>query len=279
MARLADQYFKSLMTKIEKEGTWDENPRPRYESDGKPASSIFLTQVMMKYDYQKNQTPITSLRPIYIRSAIEEVLWIYQDATSDLTALEARSVYWWENWKLTDGTIGQRYGATVARYDLVNRLLKGLKEDPFGRRHIMNLWQESDLAEVGALHPCAYETLWSVRRVDGDLFLDCTLIQRSSDFLVAGFINQMQYHALQLAFAKHLSYQVGTFTHFIQNVHVYDRHFLQLKEMSAREGQKEEPQFILDKPDGTPFETIQASDFKLTNYRPVHPQLKFELAV
>lgn len=279
MERSVDKKFKQLFSKILSEGQYDENPRPVWESDKSPAHSLFITQEVLKYDTEHGEVPITSLRPIYFKKAIEELLWIYQDQSSNLELLEERGVHWWENWKLEDGTIGQRYGATVRRYDLVNKLLKGLKEDPFGRRHIMNMWQEKDLLETGALHPCAYETLWSVRKKSNEYYLDCTLVQRSSDFIVAGFINEMQYHALQLAFSKHLSYKVGNFMHVIQNVHIYDRHIETAKEIIKNIGQQDEPEFSLNVPDGTDFYSIKSSDFILKNYNPCKKAFKFELAV
>lgn len=276
--RNVDAKFKQLIAKILNEGHLDENPRTVWASDKTSANSIFITQEIITFDTDKGEVPITSLRPIAFKSSNEELLWIYQDQTSDLSVLEARGVNWWENWKMADGTIGQRYGATINRYEMVDKLLQGLKENPFGRRHIMNMWQEKDLSEPGALSPCAYETLWSVRREEGELVLDCTLIQRSSDYLVAGHINALQYHSLQLAFAKHLSYKVGKFTQFIQNVHIYERHLDNAQILLGRQGQQSEPRFYLDVPDGTDFYKIQASDFKLENYEPVKPNLKFELA-
>ena len=128
--------------------------------------------------------------------------------------------------------------------------------------------------------------MWSVsRRGTDDLYLDLTLVQRSSDYAVAGHINKMQYVALQMMVAKHCGYQVGKFNHFVQSLHVYDRHLPQCQELverakvlSEREVQSQ-PQLILDVPDGTDFYDIKPSDFILTGYNPIHPQLKFELAI
>jgi thymidylate synthase len=97
------------------------------------------------------------------------------------------------------------------------------------------MYQYSDLQETTGFHPCAYETVWSVRRNNGELILDMTLIQRSSDFLIAGFINKIQYLALQMMVAGHCGYKVGKFCHLVQNLHIYDRHFDAANELLNRE--------------------------------------------
>lgn len=281
----ADKIFKDNIERIIKEGCLDRNPRPVYESDGKPAHSLFITQVFEEYDLSKGELPITTLRPIHIVKAIEEILWIYQDQTNSLEVLEDKhGIKWWKPWDIGDGTIGQRYGATVARYDLMNNLLKGLKEDPFGRRHIINLLQEIDLKETKGLYPCAFQILLSVRSsniyIDGKekLFLDLTLTQRSSDYLVAGHINMMQYVALLMMIAHELGYFVGRFARFTQNLHIYDRHVKQAHELLRREPSVIQPQLILNA-EGKSFYEITAQDFELKNYEPVKPQLKFELGI
>lgn len=231
----ADKYYKENLKKILEEGFKDENPRPKYK-DGTPAHSHFITQVFEEYDINKGEYPITTLRNTAIKTGIKEILWIYQDQNSSLDSARNRGINWWEEWNIGDDTIGQRYGATIKRYDMMNKLLKGLKEDPFSRRHIMNMYQESDLKETKGLYPCAYETLWSVRKIGEEMYLDMTLVQRSSDFLVANFINKSQYVALQLMICSHLKYKPGKFCHLVQNLHVYDRHFVAVKEILSRDG-------------------------------------------
>ncbi|UUV46733.1 thymidylate synthase [Bacillus phage vB_BanS-Thrax4] len=275
----ADLIYKQNLRRILEEGSWDENPRPRYESDGEPAHSIFITQVFEEYDISKGETPITTLRPIAIKKAIDEICWIYQDQTSDLAVLEEKyGIYWWRAWGLSDGTIGQRYGATVRKYDLLNNFLEGIRKDPFGRRHILSLWQVLDLMSTDGLSPCAFQFIGSCRRVKEDMYFDLTLIQRSSDYAVAGHINMMQYLALQMMIAHHLGMKVGKFARFTQNLHIYDRHIEQVEEMLRREPAKEQPQLILNA-EGKSFYEITSDDFELINYNPVRPQLKFELGI
>lgn len=279
MANRADRIFKDNIFEILNSGNWDENPRPRYESDGQPAHTIFITQVFEKYYLEDNDFPITTLRPISIKLAIEELLVIYQEQSAELSVFENHGVKWWKPWDIGDGTIGQRYGATVKKYDLMNRLLNGLINDPYGRRHIISLWQEEDFKETEGLVPCAFQTLFSVRKNKDKLYLDMTLTQRSCDYLVAGHINKMQYVAFQMMVAKHCGYEVGNFAHLVQNLHIYDRHQEQAVELLGRTASKKNPVLKLNVSDGTNFYDIKASDFELVNYEPVKPQLKFELGV
>lgn len=218
----ADKYYIENLSKILNDGCWDENPRPKYK-DGTPAHSKFITQVFEEYDISKNEYPIPTLRNTAIKTSIKEILWIYQKQTNSIDIAHDMDINWWDNWNIGDNTIGFRYGATVKKYDLINKLLDDLKNNPFNRRNIINLYQYDDFKTPG-LYPCAYETLWSVRNINNEFILDLTLIQRSSDFLVANFINKCQYLALQLMIAGHLNYKVGKFCHFTQNIHIYDRH-------------------------------------------------------
>jgi thymidylate synthase len=229
----ADKYYIQNLKNIIWEGSWDENPRPKY-SDGTPAHSMFITQVFEEYDIAKGEFPITTLRNTAIKTGIKEILWIYQKQTSSLEVARELGINWWEEWNIGDDSIGQRYGATIKRYDLMNKLLDGLVNDPFGRRHIISMYQYVDLEETNGLFPCAYEILCSVRKVGEDKVLDMTLVQRSNDYLVAGYINKVQYLALQMMIAGHCGYKVGKFCHLVQNLHIYDRHFDGVTELINR---------------------------------------------
>jgi len=230
----ADKYYIENLNKILSEGSWDENPRAKWK-DGTPAYTKFITGVFEEYDLSKGEFPITTLRNTAIKTGIREVLWIYQKQTSSLAVAREMGVNWWEEWNIGDETIGQRYGATIKRYDLMNDILYGLKNDPFGRRHIINMFQYTDLKETNGLFPCAYETMWSVRKIDGEYYLDMTLTQRSNDYIMAGYINKIQYVALQMMVATHCGYKIGKFFHLVQNLHIYDRHFDAVKEILDRE--------------------------------------------
>lgn len=276
----ADIIYKQNLEDILLNGSWDENPRPKYK-DGTPALTKYITQVTEKYDINKGEFPLTTLRPIPWKNSIKEILWIYQDQTSDLGVLEdEHGIFWWRDWEVDKGnTIGQRYGATVRRYELMDNLLKGLKSDPFSRSHIISLWQEKDFKETTGLKPCAFQTLWSVRKIRGEMFLDLTLIQRSSDYAVAGHVNMIQYVALQMMVAHEVKMKVGNFTRFTQNLHVYDKHFEQAWEMvDERQSSCVQPLLELNA-EGKSFYEITIDDFELIDYEPVKPQLKFELGI
>ena len=282
----ADKYCKETIENILNNGFLDENPRPHYK-DGTPAHTLSVNQIVHRFDISKGEFPIITLRPIAWKNSVKEILWIYQDASNDLNILEDKyDIHWWNEWDVGDRTIGKRYGHTVKRFDLMNKLLTGLIENPFGRRHEMSLWQNIEFEEdPDALNPCAFLTMWNVRKVPGEdtLYLDMTLVQRSSDYLTAGCINQMQYVALLLMVAKHCGYKPGVFVHYLQNVQIYDRHIKNEKIMFERESIDCHPVLLLDT-DKTSFYDFTIDDFKLVDYplstiKETNPQLIFELGI
>ena len=271
----ADKYYIENLKRILEENNKDREARPKYK-DGVEANSLFITQVFEEYDLSKGEFPITTLRNTAIKTGINEILWIYQDQDSNLTTAHNRGIMWWDDWNIGNGTIGQRYGATVRKWDLLNNLLNGLKNDPFSRRHIMNMLQESDLKQTTGLYPCAYETMWSVREVKGEMFLDMTLNQRSNDYIMAGYINKIQYVALQMMIASHLGYKVGKFCHYIQNLHIYDRHIDAAKEILERDPLEQQP--TLELKSGLDFYSVTLEDFKISNIKGIQ-KIKSELEI
>ena len=276
----ADTIFKENIRKILDEGVFSENARPRYKN-GQVANSKYITGSFAEYDLSKGEFPITTLRPIAIKSAIKEVLWIYQDQSNSLDILEEKyNVHYWNDWEVGDTrTIGLRYGAVVKKHDIINKILKQLEINPWNRRNIISLWDYEAFEETEGLLPCAFQTMFDVRRVDGDIYLDATLTQRSNDMLVAHHINAMQYVALQMMIAKHFGWKVGKFFYFVNNLHIYDNQFEQAEELLRREPTDCLPRLVLNVPDGTNFFDIKAEDFELVDYIPVKPQLKFDLAI
>ncbi|MFS9044532.1 thymidylate synthase [Streptococcus rubneri] len=276
----ADTIFKENIRKIMEEGVWSEQARPKYK-DGRTANSKYITGAFMEFDLAKGEFPITTLRPIAIKSAIKEMLWIYQDQSNSLDVLEEKyQVHYWSDWEVGNSrTIGQRYGAVVKKHDIINKILKQLEENPWNRRNIISLWDYEAFEESEGLLPCAFQTMFDVRRVDGDIYLDATLTQRSNDMLVAHHINAMQYVALQMMIAKHFGWKLGKFFYFINNLHIYDNQFEHAEELLRREPSNCQPRLNLNVPDGTNFFDIKAEDFELEDYDPVKPQLKFDLAI
>ena len=171
----------------------------------------------------------------------------------------------------------------------MNNLLKVLKENPFSRRKIISFYQWVN-QDKKMLEECAFQTIWDIRKVNGEIFLDMSLIQRSSDFLIAGLgINQIQYVALQMMVAKHFGWKVGTFSWHVMNLHIYDRYLNDAVELFNRYKKHtflnltaysdQNIEFVLDIPDGTNFYDIKPEDFKLTGYKPIGEQIKFDMAV
>lgn len=276
----ADLLFKDNITKIMSEGVFSEQARPRYKN-GEMANSKYITGAFAEYDLSKGEFPITTLRPIPIKSAIKEIFWIYQDQTNDLVVLNDKyGVTYWNDWEVAHtGTIGQRYGAVVKKHNIISKLLKQLEDNPWNRRNVISLWDYEAFEETEGLLPCAFQTMFDVRRVNGELYLDATLTQRSNDMLVAHHINAMQYVALQMMIAKHFGWRVGKFFYFINNLHIYDNQFEQAQELLKRQPSECNPKLVLNVPDGTDFFDIKPDDFALVDYDPIKPQLRFDLAI
>ena len=296
----ADHLMEDMIIRIQKEGFKDINPRPKY-ADGTPAHTISVNHTFRSYNLQE-EFPICTLRPQAWKTGIKEIFTIYQKPTNNLEEMREMGVGWWDEWDIGDGTIGQRYGATVKRYDLINKLIEDIKNDPYGRRKIVSLWQETDLAETPGLAPCAFQTIWNVR---GE-YLDMLLVQRSGDMLTAsgpGGINEIQYAALLMMIARHTGYKPGVFSHIVANEQIYDRHLDAANQMRSRFSAKEadefefwclddcpenqeywekwranQPKLILN-PEKTNFFEMTIDDFTMENYDPIKPQLKLELGI
>lgn len=292
----ADYEMVKIIDQILNFGFIDENPRPKYK-DGTPAHTCSVNHVFRSYNLAEGEFPILSLRPIAWKTAIKEIFTIYQKPTNVISEMEELGVKWWGDWDIGDGTIGQRYGGTVKRYGLVDQLIKDIQENPYGRRKIMSLWQETDLRETAGLAPCAFLTIWNVRNDQyGNKYLDMVLIQRSGDLLMAsgpGCVNEVQYAALLMMIARHCGYIPGVFSHFVANEQIYDRHVDQANELLERihtlyekdkeyftdnAEQKPESMLILN-PDKTNFYDFIIDDFNMIHYDPLQPQLKLEIGI
>ena len=282
----ADFYMKEIIHRILDEGYRDVNPRPKY-ADGTPAHTFSVNHEFRSYDLSTGDFPICTLRPMAWKTGIREIFTIYQKPTNEIAKMEEMGVNWWGDWDIGDGTIGQRYGATVSRYDLINQLIKDIQEDPYGRRKVVSLWQEADLRETEGLAPCAFLTIWNVRNgKDGLEYLDMVLVQRSGDMLTAsgpGGINEIQYAALLMMIARHTGYLPGVFSHLVVNEQIYDRHIEQAHEMLERyENHLYEgftPVKMVLNPNVKDFYEMTVEDFELIDYEPIKPQLKLELGI
>ena len=282
----ANEYMRESILHILNDGYKDINPRPKY-ADGTPAYTQSVNHVFRTYDLSRGEFPICTMRPIAWKTGIKEIFTIYQKPTNKISKMEEMGVNWWGDWDIGDGTIGQRYGATVFRYDLINKLIKDIETDPYGRRKIVSLWQEADLTETPGLAPCAFQTIWNVR----GKYLDMVLVQRSGDMLTAsgpGGINEVQYAALLMMIARHTGYEPGVFSHLVANEQIYDRHMSaalemleRYKQIDANEYYGGEPPYpyLTLNPEKTNFYDFTIEDFEIHNYNPLKPQIKLELGI
>lgn len=205
--------------------------RTKY-ADGTPAHYLSIGSKMVEYNIEAGELPINTLRSFPMIKAINEIRWIYQKQSNKISDAEDLGVDWWKSWDIGDGTIGIRYGETVRRHLLINKLLFTFIEDPLSRRKIMSLWQESDFEEDPlGLKPCAHTTFWDLNILkDGTYAVTLTLYQRSMDLLVTSSINPFQYYILGEAVMAYLRYATGKnyklvkLRHDIGDIHIYDRH-------------------------------------------------------
>jgi thymidylate synthase len=288
----ADRHMYDTIKEIQGYGYKDENPRPHY-ADGTPAHTFSINHTVRQYNLTKGDFPICTLRPMAWKTGIKEIFTIYQKPTNNIAKMHEMGVNWWDEWDIGDGTIGQRYGATVSRYDLINNLIKDIQNDPYGRRKIVSLWQETDLRETAGLAPCAFLTIWNVRRdMDDNKYLDMMLVQRSGDMLTAsgpGGINEIQYAALLMMIARHTGYEPGVFTHVVANEQIYDRHMDAANELidryiakyldAERPFEDEVRPMLILNPDVNNFFEMTIDDFTMENYEPMKPQLRLELGI
>ncbi len=221
---LADDLFIQNCRDILENGVSDEGceVRPRWE-DGTPAHTIKKFCIVNRYDLQK-EFPLMTLRRVYYRSAIDEILWIYQKKSNRVSEL---SSHIWDAWADENGTIGKAYGYQLGvkhhypegDFDQVDRVLYDLKHNPNSRRIMTNTYNHADLSEM-RLAPCAYSMTFNV---SGNR-LNAILNQRSQDMLTANNWNVCQYAALLTMFAKASGFVPGELVHVIADAHIYDRH-------------------------------------------------------
>ena len=241
----ADEVFIQNCKEILANGIWDTDRevRPRWE-DGAPAHTIKKFGIVNRYDLSK-EFPILTLRRTFLKSAIDELLWIWQAKSNNVKDLRARV---WDEWADENGSIGKAYGYQLGikhhyregDMDQVDRVLFDLKNNPASRRIMTNIYNFADLSEM-ALYPCAYSMTFNV---SGNT-LNSILNQRSQDMLAANNWNVCQYAVLTHMFAQVSGLQVGEMIHVIADAHIYDRHVPIIEKLIANEPKKA-PQFIID---------------------------------
>lgn len=236
----ADGIFISMCQDIIENGTTTEGQkvRPHWE-DGTPAYTIKQFGVCNRYDLRE-EFPALTLRRTALKSCMDEVLWIYQRKSNNIHDLKPHI---WDEWADEDGSIGKAYGYQVGQvshyadgdFDQMDRVLKDLRENPFSRRIMTNLYTFSDLSEMH-LHPCAYNAIYNVTERPGDdrPTLNMVLVQRSQDVLAANNWNVCQYAILLMMVAQVSDMHAGELVHMIADAHIYDRHVDIVRELISR---------------------------------------------
>lgn len=274
---LADKIFIKTCREIIDHGVWDTQyeVRPRW-ADGTPAHTIKKFGIVNRYDLSK-EFPIITLRKTYFKSAIDEILWVWQKKSNNVHDLNSRI---WDSWADESGSIGKAYGYQLGikhqykegMFDQVDRVLYDLKNNPNSRRIMTNIYNFQDLHEMH-LYPCAYSLTLNV---EGDK-LNAILNQRSQDTLTANNWNVVQYAVLVHMFAQVSGLKVGELVHVIADAHIYDRHVSIVEEI-LKNPEYEAPKFIINN-DIKNFYDFTADDFKLENYVANKFDHKIEVAV
>ena len=230
----ADELFQENCRQILSQGTWDTDlpVRPRWE-DGTPAHTIKLFGLVNRYDLRE-EFPIQTIRRMYLKSAVDELLWIWQKKSNNIHDLNSSI---WDAWADETGSIGKAYGYQLGvkhhypegDMDQVDRVLYDLKHQPWSRRILTSLYQHADLHAM-RLYPCAWSMTFNV----SGRTLNAVLNQRSQDMLTANGWNVMQYAALVHMLAQVSGLEAGELVHVIADAHIYDRHVPIVEELIAR---------------------------------------------
>ncbi len=260
----ADEIFISNCKDILENGVWDTDlkVRPKWD-DGESAHTVKKFGIVNRYDLSE-EFPILTIRRTYWKSAIDELLWIWQKKSNNVHDLKSHV---WDAWADETGSIGKAYGYQLGvkhRYpegemDQVDRVLFDLRHNPASRRIMTNIYNHADLSEM-ALYPCAYSMTFNVT---GNR-LNAILNQRSQDMLTANNWNVVQYAALTCMLAQVSGLEPGEFMHVIADAHIYDRHVPLVQEIIANEP-KPAPKFIID-PAVDDFYKFTVDSFKMENY-------------
>lgn len=273
----ADELFQENCRQILSQGTWDTDlpVRPRWE-DGTPAHTIKLFGLVNRYDLRE-EFPIQTIRRMYLKSAVDELLWIWQKKSNNIHDLNSSI---WDAWADETGSIGKAYGYQLGvkhhypegDMDQVDRVLYDLKHNPASRRILTNLYNHHDLSEM-ALYPCAYSMTFNVTGKT----LNAILHQRSQDMLTANGWNVMQYAVLVRLLAQVSGLEAGELVHVIADAHIYDRH-VPIVEKIIKNEPKKAPKLIVDESVGD-FYAFTKNSFSLPGYEYTELNEKIPIAV
>ena len=272
----ADEVFIQNCREILTGGVWDTDRevRPRWE-DGAPAHTVKKFGIVNRYDLQR-EFPVITLRKQYLRSAVDELLWIWQKKSNNIRDL---SSHIWDSWADESGSIGKAYGYQLGikyqfpegEFDQVDKVLYDLKNNPASRRIIAHMYNVADLKDMH-LYPCAYSMTFNVT---GNT-LNAVLNQRSQDMLAASNWNVVQYSILLLMFARAAGLEAGELVHVVADAHIYDRH-VPIIEKILQNPRHAAPKLEVD--DVTDFYAFTKDSFRLIGYQCTELDEKIPVAV
>ena len=272
---IANKLFIENCRDILENGVWDKDydVRPRWE-DGTPAYTIKKFGVVNRYDLSK-EFPILTVRRTALKSAVDELLWIWQKKSNLVSEL---SSHIWDSWADDNGTIGKAYGYQLGKkhkyregmFDQVDRVIYDLKNNPTSRRIMTNIYNHDELSEM-MLYPCAYSMTFNVSGKK----LNAILNQRSQDMLTANGWNTCQYAVLVHMMAQVAGLEAGELVHVIADAHIYDRHIPLVEELLKNEVY-DAPKFVMN-PEKKDFYDFTVDDFKLEDYK--YSEFKFKIPV
>lgn len=289
----ADIEYRRVIISIYNHGVWDTDQKVRGKyADGTPSHTISWFGYQMRFD--NSEVPILTTKQVYWKTAIKELLWIWQKKSNVVQDLRDMGVNIWNEWELEDGTIGKAYGYQLGKknrelklraenkvmdltngkivdtgkaisnewnvkVDQVDYLLHQLKNNPASRRHITTLWNPDDLDGM-SLTPCVYETQWHVK--GGKLHLEVRC--RSNDMSLGNPFNVFQYNVLQRMIAQVTGLELGEYIYHIGDAHIYDRHLYQVLRQTRRQTYAA-PKLIIN-PEVKNFYDFTIDDFQLVDY-------------
>lgn len=250
---IADRKYLKIVKDILENGYFDNN-RTGVET-------YKLPHQIMQFDLEK-EFPILTTKFVAFKTAVQEMLWIWQKQTNDVTWLDERDIHIWDSWTDENNTIGKAYGYQIAKYDQLNKLINTLKTNPQDRRMIVSLWNIDDLPDM-MLQPCAFQTMWDVTNER----LNCMLVQRSGDMPLGIPFNTTQYAVLVHLIAQIVGLRPGLFTHVINNAHIYKNQVEGMKLQLGRLDKAYEAPKLWINSKVKNFYDFTIDDIKLIDYR------------
>ena len=259
-----DDIYLDLVEKILDKGYYDQNRTG--------IATYKLPHQVIQLDLQE-EFPILTTKFVAFKTAVKELLWIFQKQSNDVKELQKEGVHIWDEWEMEDGTIGTSYGWVVKEFKQIDKLISQLKNNPQDRRMMINLWQIPYL-DTGALYPCVFNSCWDVT----DNKLNCMVTIRSNDIPLGHPFNVTQYAVLVHLLAQVTGFVPGLLTICINNAHIYENQIEGMKEQLSRRGQAYEAPKLWINPEIKDFYDFTINDIKLIDYKHLG-KIKMDVAV